>query len=105
MRRVRAIKGLKTDIRQDSVQRDSTDHNSEGDEEGYTSLDGESYLDYDSQSDLSDNGELHQQESSRGSTARQDLLPLMAGGLGYTQQTDLFIVGQRQMMNSDISSK
>ena len=86
MRRVRAIKGLKTDIRQDSVQRDSTDRNSESDEDGYTSLDGESYLDYDSQSDLSDNGEPHQyQESSRGSTARQDLLPLMAGGLGYTQ--------------------
>ena len=48
MRRVRAIKNLTSSHRQESVQRDSTDRTSETDEDGYTSLDGESYLDYDS---------------------------------------------------------
>ena len=56
MRRVRAAKGLST-FRQNSVQIESTENGSDGDEDGYTSLDGESYLDYDSQGDVSDNDE------------------------------------------------
>ena len=69
MRRVRAAKELST-IRVNSVQRDSTEKNSEEDGDGYTSLDGESYLDYDSQGDASDNDEPHRSDSSRGSTVR-----------------------------------
>ena len=53
MRRVRAVKELTTTRKKVAVQRGTLDD--EDNQGGYTSLDDESYLDYDSQSDLSYN--------------------------------------------------
>lgn len=92
MRRVRAVKELTTTRKKVAVQRGTLDD--EDNQGGYTSLDGESYLDYDSQSDLSYNQDdmMTHQESSRGSTAN-DARPLLPSGLGFAQQSDIFIVG------------
>ena len=75
MRRVRAAKALTNTTKRakhSGLQNDTGGERTEkndSDDDGYASLDGESYLDYDSQSDISDN-EGPYKDSSRGSIAR-----------------------------------
>ena len=106
--RVRAAKHLANSTK--NVKDKEVDKYGDGTSDGYTSLDGESYLDYDNRSDI-DYNDVGMDPDGSGAqllTSNAAQQPLYDGDkYGYNaQNTNLFIIGQNQtrdVSNSSIS--
>ena len=106
--RVRAAKHLANSSK--NVKDKEVDKYGDGTSDGYTSLDGESYLDYDNRSDIDYNDVGMDPDASNAQllTSNAAQQPLYDGDkYGYNaQNTNLFIIGQNQtrdQSNSNIS--